>query len=45
MTPFYATYRQDPQFKFKPQPKINTTGLIIKQIQCNGTSLVTVKMS
>ena len=33
MTPFYITYRQDPQLKFKPQPKINIIGPIIKQIQ------------
>ena len=31
--PFYITYRQDPYFKFKPRPKINTIGPIIKQIQ------------
>ena len=31
--PFYIIYRQDLCFKFKPQPKINTTGPIIKQIQ------------
>ena len=33
ITLFYITYRQDPQFRFKPQPKINITGPIIKQIQ------------
>ena len=26
MTLFYITYRQDPQFGFKPQPKIDITG-------------------
>ena len=30
---FYITYRQDPRLRFKPQPKINTMGPIIKQIQ------------
>ena len=30
---FYKTYRQDPRLKFKPRPKINTIGPIIKQIQ------------
>ena len=33
MTPFYATYKQDPYLKFKPRPKINTIGPMIKQIQ------------
>ena len=33
VTLFYITQRQDLYFKFKPQPKINTTGPIIKQIQ------------
>ena len=27
---FYITYRQDPQFKFKPQPEIDIIGPIIK---------------
>ena len=27
---FYATYRQDPYFRFKPQPKINIIGPTIK---------------
>ena len=29
----YIIYRQDPYFRFKPQPKINIMGPIIKQIQ------------
>ena len=33
ITPFYITYRQDSYLKFKPQPKINIIGPIIKQIQ------------
>ena len=33
MTLFYATYGQDPQLRFKPQPKINIIKPIIKQIQ------------
>jgi hypothetical protein len=32
MTLFYITYRQDPYFKFKPQPKIDIIGPTIKQI-------------
>ena len=30
VTPFYITYRQDPRLRFKPRPKINTTGPTIK---------------
>ena len=33
ITLFYITYRQDPYLRFKPQPKINIIGPIIKQIQ------------
>jgi hypothetical protein len=27
---FYATYKQDPYFGFKPQPEIDTIGPMIK---------------
>ena len=30
---FYIIYRQDPCLRFKPRPKINIIGPIIKQIQ------------
>jgi hypothetical protein len=33
VTPFYATYGQDPRLGFKPRPKINITGPIIERIQ------------
>jgi hypothetical protein len=29
---FYIIYKQDPQFRFKPQPKIDTIGPRIKRI-------------
>ena len=33
ITPFYITYGQDPHLGFKPQPKIDIIGLMIKRIQ------------
>ena len=33
MTPFYATYGQDPRLGFEPRPELNSSRPMIKRIQ------------